>query len=56
VALDGRRSSMVHTTTNQQLAATMEEKTERRWDEQEAHGKCNTITFEGGKVKGRKKY
>ena len=46
---------MAHTTTNQQQAAATEERTERRCNKQEAHGKHNTIAFGGGKVKGRDK-
>ena len=54
MALEGRRSTVAHTTTNQQQAAVTEEWTEMRCNEWEPCGKRDTVTFEG--VKSKKKY
>ena len=55
MALDGCRLTMSHTITNQQQAATMGEREERRCNKREARWRCDTIAFRGAEVKGRKK-
>lgn len=44
-ALNGRRSMMVNTTTNQKLAAATKGSMEGRCDEREAQGKRNFIVL-----------
>ena len=53
VALDGHRSTMHHTTTNQKQAAATEGTMEGRHDEREAQGSAIPLFFEGAKFKGR---
>ena len=53
VALDGHRSTMHHTTTNQKQAAATEGTMEGRHDEREAQGGAIPSFFEGAKFKGR---
>ena len=54
MALDGRQSMNLYTTTNQKQSAVMEGTTDGRREEQEARraggaGGCNIIVFGGGK-------
>ena len=45
LAIDGRRSDILHTTTNQKQTAVTEWTMKGRHDEQEARGKHNTIVL-----------
>ncbi len=47
LAIDGRQSNILHTTTNQKQAAAMEGSMEGRCDKWEAWGKHNTIVSGG---------
>ena len=47
VALDGHRSTMHHTTTNQKQAAATEGTMEGRHDEREAQGSTILLFLEG---------
>ena len=49
-ALDSRRSTTAHTTTNQKQAAATEGSMEGRCDERDAWGKGDTIIFDFGGV------
>ena len=44
-ALNGRRSMIIDTTTNQKLAASTEGSMEGRYDEREAQGKHNSVVL-----------
>ncbi len=44
-ALNGHRSMILNTTTNQKQAATMERSMEGRCNEQKVRGKCNSIVL-----------
>ena len=45
VALNGRRSMILHATTNQKLAAATKGSMEGRWDKQEVRGKHISIVL-----------
>ena len=47
LAIDGRRSNILHTTTNQKQAAATEGTMKGRRDKQEARGKHDTIIVLG---------
>ena len=47
LALDGRQSMNLHTTTNKTQSAAMEGTKDGRRDEREARGKRNTIVLGG---------
>jgi hypothetical protein len=49
VALDGRQSRNLYTTTNQKKAAATEGTTEGRLDEREARGSAISLFFGGAK-------
>ena len=53
VALDGHRSTMHQTTTNQKQASATEGTIEGRRDEREARGSVISLILEGAKSKER---